>query len=398
MKKIFAAATLALGAVSVANAANYGTDLNLTMMPASGGMAGVGIANPLEPAAALFGNPATLANFNSGTSFSFGATFYKPEVSAQHNGGDTGTAWSADSKASDYLVPSIAVTQAISQDTVLGLGLTAISGVGSDFRGTPGSLDPLAELVLFGANAGISHRVNNNLDLGGAVTIGNGFFQAGLSSNTASRRAFGVRGTLGANYHLGLTNVGAYYRSKLSIKYKDVVNYNTNAFWDLTLEQPEEFAFGLSNASLLNGKLLLAADVIWKNWEDAKFYKDIYENQTIVALGAQLTQGKAKWRVGYSHVNGPMKSNVGSNVGEATSLAHNGTNIPLTPSLVRYLQATNAEVIWQDQVTAGFGYELTKNIQLDTHVGMALSKQETIGNTKVDAKAWQVGAGLTWKF
>ena len=398
MKKIFTAVALAFGAASAANAANYGTDLNLTMMPASGGMAGVGIANPLEPAAALFGNPATLANFNKGTSFSFGATFYKPEVSAQHNGGNTGTAWSADSKASDYLVPSVAVTQAISQDTVLGLGLTAISGVGSDFRGTPGSLDPLAELVLFGANAGISHRVSNNLDLGGAVTIGNGFFQAGLSSNTASRRAFGVRGTLGANYHLGQTNIGAYYRSKLSIKYKDVVNYNTNAFWDLTVEQPEEFAFGVSNASLLNGKLLLAADVIRKNWEGAKFYKDIYENQIIVALGAQLTQGKTKWRVGYSHANGPMKSNVGSNVGEATSLAYNGTNIPLTPSLVRYLQATNAEVIWQDQVTAGFGYELTKNIQLDTHVGMALSKEETIGNTKVDAKAWQLGAGLTWTF
>lgn len=398
MKTIYAAAALALGAASAANAANYGTDLNLTMMPASGGMAGVGIANPLEPAAALYGNPATLANFNSGTSFSFGATFYKPEVSARHNGGDTGAAWSADSKASDYLVPTVAVTQPISQNTVLGLGLTAVSGVGSDFRGTPNSLDPLAELVLFGANAGISHRVNNNLDLGGAVTIGNGFFQAGLSSNTASRRAFGVRGTLGANYHLGQTNLGAYYRSKLSIKYNDVVNYNTNAFWDLTVEQPEEFAFGLSNSSLLNGKLLLAADVIWKNWENAKFYKDIYENQTIVALGAQLTQGKAKWRVGYSHVNGPMKSNVGSSVGEATSLAYNGANIPLTPSLVRYLQATNAEVIWQDQVTAGFGYELTKNIQLDAHVGMALSRDEVIGNTTVDAKAWQVGAGLTWKF
>lgn len=398
MKTVCAAVALALWAIPSANAANYGTDLNLTMLPASGGMGGVGIANPLEPAAAVFGNPATLANFNNGTSFSFGATFYKPDVSAQHNGGDTGAAWSSDSKASDYLVPSVAITQPLSQDTVLGLGLTAVSGVGSDFRGTPNSLDPLAELILFGANAGIAHRVNDNLDLGGAVTIGNGFFQAGLSSNTASRRAFGVRGTLGANYHIGATSVGAYYRSKLSMKYKDVVNYNTNAFWDLTVEQPEEFAMGVSNSSLVNGKLLLAADVIWKNWEGAKFYKDIYDNQIVLALGAQLTQGKAKWRVGYSHVNSPIKSNVGSNVGEATSLAYNGTNIPLTPSLVRYLQATNAEVIWKNQVTAGFGYELNKNIALDTHAGVALSRDETIGNTSVNAKAWQVGAGLTWKF
>lgn len=398
MKNICAALALALGAASAANAANYGTDLNLTMLPAAGGMAGVGVAAPLEPAAALFGNPATLADFNSGTSFSFGATFYKPDVSAQHNGGDTGAAWSADSKASDYLVPSIAVTQAINKDMVFGLGLTAVSGVGSDFRGTAGSLDPLAELVLFGANAGISHRLSDNLDIGGALTIGNGFFQAGLSSNTASRRAFGARGTLGVNYHLGQTNAGAYYRSKLSLKYEDVVNYNANAFWDLTVEQPEEFAIGFSNATLLDGQLLLAADVIWKNWEGAKFYKDIYENQTVVALGAQLTQGKAKWRIGYSHASSPIKGNVGAAVGEATSLSYNGANIPLTPSLVRYLQATNAEVIWEDQVTAGFGYELTKNIQLDTHLGVALSRDETIGNTAVSAEAWQVGAGLTWKF
>ena len=81
-----------------------------------------------------------------------------------------------------------------------------------------------------------------------------------------------------------------------------------------------------------------------------------------MALGAQFSQGKAKWRVGYSHVNSPIKSSVGSNVGEATSLTYNGVNIPLTPSSVRYLQATNAEVIFQDQVSAGFGYELTKHI------------------------------------
>jgi long-chain fatty acid transport protein len=398
MKKICAAIALALGAASAVNAANYGTDLNLTMMPASGGMAGVGIASPLEPAAAVFGNPAALANYNTGTSFSFGAAFYDPQVSAKHNGGDTGTAWSGDSKANNYLIPSMAVTQALGRDTVLGLGLTAISGVGSDFRRVPGSLAPLAELLVFGANAGIAHRVNDNLDIGGAVTIGNGYFQAGLSSNTASTHAYGVRGTVGANYHMGQTAVGAYYRSELSIKYKGVVNNGGNNFWDLTVAQPAEVGLGLANSSLLGGKLLLAADVIWKNWAGAKFYKDIYKDQTVVALGAQLTQGKAKWRVGYSHVNSPIKGSVGSNVGEATSLGVNGVSVPLTPSLVRYLQATNAEVIWTDQVTLGFGYELTKNMQMDTHIGTALSRDETIGNTQVNGKAWQIGAGLTWQF
>lgn len=120
MKTIYVAVALALGAASATNAANYGTDLNITMLPASAGMAEVGIANPLEPGAAVFGNLATLANFNSGISSSFfGATFYKPEVSAQHNGRDTGAAWGADSKATYYRVPAIAITQAISPSSVL---------------------------------------------------------------------------------------------------------------------------------------------------------------------------------------------------------------------------------------------------------------------------------------
>lgn len=398
MQKIGLVVTLALAAVSTAHAANYGTDLNLTMLPGTGGMAGVGIASPIEPAAAVFGNPATLVNFNDGTSFSFGATFFKPEVKATHNGGDTGAAWSGDSKMSDYLIPTVAITQPLGKDLVLGLGLTAISGVGSDFRGVDGSLDPLAELIVFGANAGLAYRVNEQFDVGAAVTIANGYFQAGLSSNTATRHEYGWRGTLGANYHVGGSSVGAYYRSELSIKYRDVVNYAPNAFWDLTLEQPEELGVGISNSSLLGGQLLVSADVVWKNWENAKFYEDIYENQTVVAFGAQLTQGKARWRIGYSHASSPIKDNVGSSVGEATALSYNGATIPLTPSLVRYLQATNAEVIWEDQVTVGLGYELTKNVRMDAHAGVALSNSETIGNTKVDAEAWQIGAGLVWKF
>ena len=36
-------------------AANFGTDLNLTMMPAAGGMGGTGIARPQDIGASVFG-------------------------------------------------------------------------------------------------------------------------------------------------------------------------------------------------------------------------------------------------------------------------------------------------------------------------------------------------------
>jgi long-chain fatty acid transport protein len=149
---------------------------------------------------------------------------------------------------------------------------------------------------------------------------------------------------------------------------------------------------------MLGGDLLVSADVIYKDWSSADLYKDIYRDQTVFALGAQLTTGDAKWRLGYSHARDPIKRNVGSSIAGVTSMAIGGAPVPLNTSLVQYFQATNAEPVWEDQVTAGFGYQILPNLAADTHVAFSLNNKETIGNTTVDASAWQVGLGLTWAF
>ena len=404
MKSKLIALTVTALFVPVVHAANYGTDLNNTMLPATGGMGGASVARTVEGAAAVFGNPATLTQYNEGTTFSFGATFYKPDVHANHNGANTGTAWSADSAATDYLIPTIAITQAFTPNLVAGLGLTAQSGIGSDFRDEPCSLDPNSELLVFMANVGLGYKLTDNLSVGGTATIGNGYLQMGLSSNNSSAHGFGIRGTVGAKYDMGATSLGAYYRSPLKIKYKDFVDNGSpigpgkGNFWSVDVEQPQEFAVGVSNNSLMGGNLLVSADVIYKDWSSADMYKDFFRDQTVFALGAQLTTGAAKWRVGYSHARDPIKRNVGSSIGGATGLAFNGATIPLSPTVVQYFQATNAEPIWEDQISAGFGYQLTKTISADSHVAFALNNSEDIGNTKVDAKAWQIGLGLTWAF
>lgn len=407
-KKTLRLLPLGLLAATAAQAANYGTDLNLTMMPATGGMGGVGIARPVEPAAAVFGNPAALTQYNDGTSFTFGATYYDVTVTDSHNGLDTGTAWSGRSRARPYLVPTVAITQPLGSNDVLGLGLTVVSGVGSDFRGVGGpnavvpgtsaTLDPDGEIIVFGANAGWGHKFANNVSAGVALTIGNGYAQTPLLSNTASVHAFGGRITAGLNYESGSTTVGGYYRSPLSIRYDHITNIGPGAFNSFRIEQPQEFAVGIGNTSLMNGNLLVAADVIYKDWASANFYKDFYKSQTIVAVGAQLTSGPAKYRAGFSHVNSPIKSGVDSMIGGKPSFGLFGAPVPLTPSLIQYFQATNAEVIWENQVTFGAGYQVMKNLQADGHLGFALNRSEQIGNTSVNAKAWQLGLGLTWKF
>jgi len=390
----------ALGAClvcGVTHAANFGTDLNLSMMPAAGGMGGVGIARPQDLGASVFGNPATLTQFR-GTHFLFGATFYSVDVEASHDGSISGTAWTGDSNAGPYLIPNVAVSQSIGDHTVLGGGLSVVAGVGSDFRDVAGSLDPLAEILVFGANAGIAHQLSDQLSIGAMATIALGLGQAGLNSNTASTSNFGFRGTLGATYTAGPTTIGAYYRSPLSIEYENMLQFSPTAYHSPTFEQPQEFGIGVANESLAQGKLLIAADVVWKDWSSAEAYGDIYEDQTLIAVGAQYTLGKYKLRAGWAHVDSPIKANVGSNVGDITSLLVGGGTVPLNPALTQYVQATNTEVIWEDQVTLGLGADLTKHISADAHVAYALHREESIGATRVDAGAWQAGVGITWRF
>ena len=55
----------------LAHGQGYGSDLQNVMGPASGGMAGVSTARPQDVPSAIFGNPATLAQFE-GTQFTLG--------------------------------------------------------------------------------------------------------------------------------------------------------------------------------------------------------------------------------------------------------------------------------------------------------------------------------------
>ena len=225
-----------------------------------------------------------------------------------------------------------------------------------------------------------------------------GLGQAGLNNNTASTSNFGLRATLGMTYTAGDTIFAGYYRSPLAIKYKNMVQYDTNSFHSPTFEQPQEVSFGVANHSLMNGDLLLAADFIWKDWESAESYQDLYDNQNIYAIGAQLKTGNLKWRAGFIHADSPIKQNVGSNVGDITSLLVGGVSTPMNPALTRYVQATNAEVIWEDQVTVGLGWDATKHLTIDGHISTALERDETIGETRIEASSWQAGVALTWQF
>ena len=415
--KILVAAIAALF-IPAAQATTFGTDVNNTVLPATGGMGGASIAHTVEGAAAVFGNPANLTQYKEGTTFTFGATFFDPEIEVDHQGGVLGAtnAWSGRSNADKYLIPTIAVTQGLAglglENLVLGLGLTA-TGAGSDFRDVPGSLGANGELLIFMANVGAAYQLTDNLSLGAMATIGNGYAQVSLNGNSSSAHNFGIRGTFGATYDMGATSIGAYYRSPMKITYEDYIwkggpaslaSPGADGFWDDAWQQPQEFAIGISNNSLLGGDLLINADIIHKDYSGSSFYKDFFRDQTVFALGGQLTTGKAQWRLGYTYARDPLKRNLDPGIigiGNNFQIGSPVGPIPVTGAVVEYFQATNAGAIWEHSFSAGAGYQVLPMLRVDGHASFAPSEKLDVGvtnHTEVKASNWHAGVGFTWSF
>lgn len=406
-----AAALATLHIPSAVYAGPYGYDLHNTLAPVSGAMAGTSIARPQDTVSAVFGNPAGLTEF-TGTQFTFGATFYMPEVNLTHDGSVTGTPFNADSGTDIFPVPQIAVTQdlrGLEIPATLGLGLTVVSGIGSEFRGDPGSLGAGAEFVIFGVNAGLGYELIDNLSVGASATISFAQLDFGLSSTSAETHALGLRGTLGVTYDLGATTLGTFYQTEQMHEYDNITETSPGNYASLDIAQPANVGFGVANNSLLGGDLLLMADVMYKLWEDADFWQDLYENQWVYSFGAQLTSGKLAYRVGYGYADDPTKEDATAPIGSLTQVNSSIGVIPLSDPVVQYLQATQTEVIYKHRLTAGIGYSGflgMPGLDLDTHIGYQFEEERDYGtgslasggHTHAEVYSWHAGFALTWKF
>ena len=382
---------------STAKAGNYGSDLNLTLTPAAGGMAGVGYVRPQDPVAAAFGNPASLNQMSGTTQFTLGASTLFVDAHADHDGSITGAPFKADSDADIYVIPETAVVQRLSDKLTVSGGIHTISGLGSDFR-DDNPLGQLVELIVFGAQFGAGYQVTPNLSVGASATLGIGLFELGLIRNTGLQTGFGIRGGFGANYDAGPVLLSVNYSSPLGLEFDEVTETAPGQFTDFEIEQPQEIIFGIASSPDLFRDLVLEANVIWKNWGDAEAYEDIWEDQFIAALGGQYTMGRLKLRGGYSYASDLQKDNVGNSIGNINSLAVGGNTVPLNPPLVQFVQSTLTQPYWQQQVSGGLGYQLTESIHADAFISYAFDGDRTIGGTRLEVNELSVGAGVSWRF
>lgn len=412
---------LAVFAIGMGNAqaAPMGSELDLTIMPASGGMEGVGVVRPQDPVAMLFGNPATLTQLKGRNAFTLGASYIGPKLEASADGavpaaGVTGP-FKGSSSLKDLAMPHAVAIHRFSPKFVGAFGFTGVSGLGSDFRNVAGLPPLVADLKIFGGNMSAGYQVTKNISLGGTFTVGIGSLQIGTVDNTALVNDFGIGGSVGVTYDAGPVQFGFDYKAPLHITYESVTQIDAGgpaALSDFTLEQPQEFVIGMATTDKLFKDTVLELDFRYKDYDNAEGYQDFWKSAWRIALGGSHSMktpfGKATLRLGYSYTSSILKDadKLGNSVGEFNSIELGGGPAPIGPTFIQLFQATVADGHWRQGVSLGMGLELGEilgmkkdsSLRMDVHANYGFDGEVQIGPFHNDGSIFAAGMGLTWNF
>ncbi|SDG01333.1 long-chain fatty acid transport protein [Limimonas halophila] len=401
-----------------ANASPRGSEFDASLGPASGGMEGVAVARPVDSIGMLFSNPATLGQATTEHEFLLGGTFVSPDLDASGQPTELdGSApdndpsppltgqFDGESDLDASVAPNAAAIQRFSEDLVAGMGISAISGLGGDFRNVSGLPNLVSDLKIFGANFGVAYDVTDRLTLGAVGTLGIGQLQMGLTNSSGTVNNFGVGGTGGMTFDAGPVILGAAYKSELDITYDNVLQTGQDSFSDLKLEQPREVQAGIATSDALLADTLIAAEFRWKNWSDADGYSSVWDDQFLGSLGAQHRigsgPGAVTLRTGYTYSSDIVKDagDLGNSFGGVSQVsAPNSPNsLPVTPTFLQLAQTTITDGYWSQSVSLGFGVQILEGLRFDLHGSYGFDGEEEIGRFEADGSIWQLGGGLTWK-
>lgn len=387
--------------VASAHAQPIGVEMQNNMLPASGGMGGASIAQPQELLAGANGNPAAMTQFG-GTQFQFAGGY----AEATFNWNQTAnlplpgvTPFTAKSDTPGAAIANIGFSRQsdlFGTDVVTGFALISNAGAGVDFRGVPASNGTSSSMLILEMVAPIGVRLTERLSIGSNFTLGNAYFDGPFVGLGAMVQAFGLRGTLGANYDLGpATTIGAYWQSKQHFNFPDAVQLQLfNNTYDVTrsirMDLPETLGIGIANRALFDGRLLLAFDALYKQWEEADLFDAVYRNQWALQFGSQYSLGRLRLRSGYCYAQNPLKT---INVTTAGGITPPGG----VPAL-QYVQAQFANIN-QNRISAGVGVvDLKPGLDFDIHAGGGFKESALLGTTNINLESWWVAMGMTYRF
>lgn len=375
----------------------YGIELHNSMMPASAGMAGTSFSRPQDIQSAINGNPATVIQF-SGTQFSFGAGV----ADATYNVTQSAplplvgvTPYSAESNELPGILTNIGLTQEMNVGglpVVVGLGFLTNAGSAVDFRNVPASNGTHASYLSLDAVNSVAVQLNDYLSVGGNVALATSILDGPFVASSSAQTDYALRYSVGANLELleGIS-LGGFWQSKKEHVFEDVARFGPGPFLDLALDHPSNIGVGIANRNLLNGRLLLAADALFKQYSDANFYRAIYNDQWVFQFGGQLAVGpRTRLRIGYAFNEDPTRDTVPGTIGGVIPVG----GIPA----VQYVQAQFASIS-EHRLTCGIGIsEVIPNADLDLSAGGMFRNSRSFGSTTASVESYWVALGMTWRF
>jgi long-chain fatty acid transport protein len=373
----------------------YGVSSGNNLMPASGGMGGTSVARPQDFLSAVNFNPAALTQYE-GTQFTLAGTWAEPTFNINQTASLPGigvTPFSAKSSTPGILAPNIGMFQQVEvngRDLHVGLALLSASGLGTNFLHMPQSGGTSSYLLCLELAPSVGFQLTDELAVGAGIFLGTAFLEGPYVARSAMTNDYALRANVGLDYDVSEeTNLGFYWKTRQNFTFhnQEVLTPGT-AGNDIHLGLPEQFGIGLANSSLAEGRLLLAADVLYLMWDTADFWKNQYRNQWILQLGMQYeVNDRFKIRAGYDYAENPVDDNVGT-----TGTAANN-------NIAKYTQAQFG-VINENRFTFGAGVvDVLPGLDFDFFAGGMPRVSHNFGSfTSVNLESYWIGAGLTWRF
>jgi long-chain fatty acid transport protein len=380
----------------------FGVELHATLNPAAGAMGGVCVARPQDVQSAFTGNPATLAQFR-GTQFSFGGGWVEPNINVDNDATlplAGITPFEARSGQPGSVLGNIAVTQdfsAFGLPVTWGAGLLSGVGLGVKYIQAPESNGSVSSLVGLNVGSGVGVQVTERLAVGAQMVVTSAVLDGPFSGLSAATPAYALRGLFGTTYDVGdHTTFGFYWMTDQSFRFDDAIRLSIggggfSAVQDINMDLPQTFGWGLANDRLLDGRLLLASDILFKQWSDTDFFGALWEDQFVFQTGLQyqLTR-RTRVRLGYAYAENIMR--------DAPSLIAGGVVPPDGLPAVQYLQS-QFPAINEHRLSAGLGVaNLLPGIDLDLNAGGMFDTADQFGLSGVSAESYWVAFGLTWRF
>jgi long-chain fatty acid transport protein len=400
------------------SAATNGDNL-ISIGPISRAMGGVGVAAPQDAISAVFSNPAAMCfgPYCPGSEVNVATTVFLPKARTRITNSAFGldTGWKT-SDSDFYVIPAIGISTPITQNLRFGFAAYGVSGLGVDYKDEfdldplqAGNQDVYTNLSILKVAPNLSYLVTPNFSIGASVHFDYGSLDLGEDTESG----FGIGAQLGAIYKQGPVSLGLVYVSPQRINHKDVAEFDGHPVLnpaglgkdDLVLESPQTLAIGVAYESAKK-VFLVEANAKWIDWSGAEGYKDFeWNDQWVFSLGAQYKPVPAlALRAGVNHGRNPVEENNGWDGFSDPPVDVQGKKVNRFQYEV--LRITGFPAVVETHVTAGIGYQITRNISLDlgythgfknsiketgTFLGAPVTIESSLSEDSIDF-------GLTWRF